>query len=1030
MLVINQIIQTQMNLKKTLFILFLLVQVSSYAQNTSIETDDDRFFREGLELFDKAQFSAARTAFEEYINRDPNSLKAIDAEYYIAYSALVLFHNDGDYLLEKFVKDYPGHQKAVYAYYELGNFYFSQKDYQAVIVYLERTDVSQLTETERLETRFKLGYSHFTKKSFDQAQGYFNIVKKTKNQYTAAASYYAGFIAYRNGNYDEALADLLRAEEDPAYASIVPYMIMNVYFKQEKYDALLAYGEKVIESGRKIKNKADFNLLIGDAYFRKGEFDKAAEYFRAYVDNNRTKPKDDVKYRLGYALYVIGDYDNAAAYLKKLASNRNELGQFSAYYLGNIYLKQGNENFALTAFNNARRMDFDMGIQEESIYNYAKLSYSAGNYDEAIDALNELTEKYPASKKLDEANDLISEAYLNTSDYGMAMEHLESIQDKSPQAKKTYQKVTYFRGTEQFNAGKYAVAVDMFKKSLQYPENSDLVVKANYWTGEAYSIGKKWEPAISSYSAVFQADKIGRGSEYWKSRYGIGYAFYNTKQYNKALGHFKDFSDNGNRTIDHQFFNDALIRLADCYYVTKDYNNALMKYDQAINKNSPDRAYAYYQKGVIYGIKNNTSEAKKNFEIVINRFSEDRYYDKAVYQKAELDFQKGDYVAAAKGFTYLIDNKANSSMTPYALLKRGFSYYNLKKYSKSINDYKKIIDNYTTTSAAESAITSLQEVLGLENRSGEFDIYLARFKSGNPDNKSIDNIEYETAKSLYNNQKYEKAIASFRKYIRSNGNSVNAYEAKYFIAESYYRLKDYKGALDYYYEVESDNKTGRGKKAVQRIAEIEFNQGNYNKAVAYYKKSAANASSKKQSYNAWSGLMESYLHLRQYDEVTRYANLILEKGNVSADASNKATLYKGKAAYAQKDYDTAIDEFITTSNAAKDEYGAEAQYLMGDIFYRQAAYNRSIETLIDLSSNYGSYEKWLGKAFLLISDNYVALKEYFQAEGTLNSIIENSPDQEIVNKAKAKLIKLKALQEGAKNRGVQIESDTTFQEFN
>jgi hypothetical protein len=35
---------------------------------------------------------------------------------------------------------------------------------------------------------------------------------------------------------------------------------------------------------------------------------------------------------------------------------------------------------------------------------------------------------------------------------------------------------------------------------------------------------------------------------------------------------------------------------------------------------------------------------------------------------------------------------------------------------------------------------------------------MTQFKSANPDNKSLEGLEYETAKNFYFNQEYQKAI--------------------------------------------------------------------------------------------------------------------------------------------------------------------------------------------------------------------------------------------------------------------------------
>jgi tetratricopeptide (TPR) repeat protein len=111
----------------------------------------------------------------------------------------------------------------------------------------------------------------------------------------------------------------------------------------------------------------------------------------------------------------------------------------------------------------------------------------------------------------------------------------------------------------------------------------------------------------------------------------------------------------------------------------------------------------------------------------------------------------------------------------------------------------------------------------------------------------------------------------------------------------------------------------------------------------------------------------------------------------------------GKSLLAQGATDEAIDYFLNTVNSAKDIHGAEAQYLIARIYYDQGDHLRSNEALFSLNENYGMYEEWIGKSFLLIADNFIEIDEVFQAKATLNSLIEKSPVEDIVSEAKRKL---------------------------
>jgi len=213
-------------------------------------------------------------------------------------------------------------------------------------------------------------------------------------------------------------------------------------------------------------------------------------------------------------------------------------------------------------------------------------------------------------------------------------------------------------------------------------------------------------------------------------------------------------------------------------------------------------------------------------------------------------------------------------------------------------------------------------------------------------------------------------------------------------------------SLVYFMKLKGASSFSRYERVIERTAQIEFQLNQYNETIHTSRKLESVASSKKALYNAWNMLMESYYQLKKYDSVDYYANTILEKGLITAEAENKALLYLGKSAYERKYFEAATDYFLSALNTAKDEYGAESQYLLAKIYYEQGKYQNSLETLFNFSKNFPIYEYWLGKSFLLIADNYIAMSETFQAKATLESIIENATKEEIVNEARSKLASL------------------------
>jgi TolA-binding protein len=991
------------------------------AQTTYVYTADDVLYRTGLELLDKEKYVAAQKAFQDYIALNRNDLKTIDAQYYVAYSALNLSNTDAEPLFERFIAEHPDHPRAQLAYYELGNFYFAKKEYNKAIEFYKKANTDRLSDEQRVEAQFRTGYAYFSQQKFKEAGEVFTKLKRTEHKYTGAANYYSGYIAFRDGKYDEALVDLRKAANSPEYRPLVPYMISSVYYKQQRYDELIAYSEE-IKNDKSVRNAEEIALLAGEAYYRKGNYPQAAQSLTSYTKASRTKPATDVQFRLAYAQYQTGDYPNAITNFKPVASSRDTLSQYAAYYLGLSYLKTENKPFALNAFNDAKNGKFNEQIREEAAFNHAKVNYELGNTTESIIALKDFLKAYPGSKHETEANELLSEAYLNSNNYTEALAHLETIKKRSPRINAAYQRVTYNRGVEQFNAAKFKEAVPFFQKALQTSADVNLEVAAHFWMGEAYSAERQYPEAITEYTAVLRLPKTTDGINYQlKSRYGIGYAYYNTQQFDKAQQHFREYIAQVSQSENKRNYDDALLRLADTYYVSKIYNEAVRLYDQAISQNNPEKDYAYFQKGLIHSINGRNEEARTNFNTVVTQYPNSRYVDNALFQKAELDLDNGTYDVAVSGFSKLIEQKPNSSLVPYALLKRAVAYNNQQNHPKAIADYQRIIDQYPTHKTATSAIVGLQETLASAGRGEEFNVYLTKYKKANPENTAVESVEFEAAKTLYFNEKYDKAIQSFTDYARQYPNNALTADAKYYIAESYFRLNDLSNAKRFHQMVIDEGKSQFTSRAIGRMADLELAAKNYPAAARYYNHVLARNSSRKEQFNAWVGLLESYYHTNKYDSAVYFADQIINTGNATLGAQNKALLYRGKIAFAQGNYEKAVDEFLKTLNSARDENGAEAQYLIGESFYKQQKYNQSLDALFELNKNFAAYEKWRSKAFLLISDNYVALNEAHQAKATLNSIIEYSPDKETVEKAKEKLKTLETQQKKAEAEAAKEE---------
>ena len=1008
---------------KSFSVILLLISGGLFAQDGLMQQKSARLFKTGEELMAQHQFAAARENFSEFLSLSaPLPTQRQDAEYYRGLCSLHLYHTDAEKQLQDFITNNPSSPKASMASTELANFFYTEKNYKKAASYFSKADFGALTAAQQSEAHFRWGYSLFSQKFLKDALDQFNFVKVQGGQYGPASSYYAGFAEYSQADYANALTDLKRAENAASYAGIVPYLIANVYYKQKDYSTLLSYASSVSKRADLV-NAEDLALLAAEAYYKKLDYKSALSGYDTYLAGKEETADKSILLRAGYSAYVLGQDAKALRYLKSSFADVDSVGFYSSYYLGQIYLRSNQKPMALTSFDIARKFKGDPALVEEASFQFAKISYDVGKPDQAINEFEKIIKKFPASRHLVEIKELLSQAYVNANNYNKAIDYIESLPNRPSAVERAYQKATMLKGMEFFNREDYAQAIQYFEKSLQHPTDKDYRAEAGFWCGEAYSIVKQYEQAAKKYLPVIeQGDDAALK---WKARYGLGYAYFNLKQYDQALFSFKEFvlkSKPGQQNLA-----DGTLRLADCYYVSKSYPDALVYYRKAISLNSADNDYAHFQSGILLGILRQYPDAKTELSLVIRDYPNSNFVDEAKFQLAQQEFEQGHYQEAVNGYSGLLASNPLSRFVPYSYVRRAASNYNLKEYNKTAQDYITVLENYGNHPVAKDVLLPLQEALNLSSRSEEFGKYLALYKTLNPDAKGIEAVEFEAAKNLYFNQDYPNAIKNLDSYIKAYPQSARLSEAKYYEAESFYRTKDFGKALSLYNELTVDKTFSMASKVSGRAAELEFKQNHFEKAIPLFQALSREALNKKEQYNAWSGLMESYYSLNQYDSSEKYAKIILEKGSVNAGAQNKASLFLGKAAMGRGDYETAKDELLNTINAAQDENGAEAKYRLAEIFFMTKEYKQCYETLLSLNSDFSSYTEWVGKSYLLMADYFLVTGDTFQTKATLQSLIDNFPLDDVKKQATEKL---KMLTADEMKKQQQVKKDTTGNDKN
>ncbi|MCS5489631.1 tetratricopeptide repeat protein [Algoriphagus limi] len=976
------------------------------AQSTLYQTSPQRVLDEQASFFQNQLFSATLLENQQLDSRNFYDDQVRLGKLKAAQSALELESPNGVGLMKSYISDNRNHPSVNSAGLYLGDHFFYKRNYKEAVDGYRMVNASDLDPESQADVLFKQGYAYFQLKDLDSAAIFFDQAKTLGQPISYDAYYYSGYIAMQSGNTAKAISDLEKAGQSAFYAPKVPYLLASLYYQEGRYQDLINYGESKLASNANLERKEMIHLYLAEAYFEQKEFAKAAENYDAFVNSRKGELSLEQVYKGGVAQFEIENYQRATDYLKVSASAQNEMGQASSYYLGHAYLKLDNFQFASTSFKSAANSDFNQQIKEEALFNYAKSNLQKGSFQEGISGLDQYLNEYPNGTYRREAETLLSEALINTSDYLRAIEQMDRIQNKSPRIREAYQRVAYYQAMVYFRDKRYPGAIAYLDKSLAFPVNRDLVLEAHFWKGEIYSADGQLDQAISSYQKALDLGRTTSSAYLNKSLYGLGYAYFNSKQYREAEFQFKTYTDRLRSRENKENYDDALLRLGDCYYVQKRFSEAESTFQQAISERNSGIDYAYYRLGVVQNFQTNNSAALRNLDQLIANYPNSLYLEDALFQRGQILMEELRYSDATYAFSDLISRRPNSPFVPFALEGRAVANFSLQNYNETIRDYSTILDEHPNSSNSETALKGLQEALALQGRAGEFSAYLDKYKQANPDGGSVQSLEFESAKSLYFERNFAQAARAFENYLRSYPQTAQRNDALYYMGDSYFQSSNQENALAAFLELEKEPASPQRLRAMQKIGEIRLNQKDYTAAIPYLELAASNARSKVEEAEALMGLLEAYNQTKRYREVISTAEKLESLDGILPESTPKALLGKAKAQFALNQ-DQAAE---VTLSVLVDEYktleGAEGLYLLAKNYQEKGQIEQSNESIFEMSGPFADFGYWYGQMFLLIADNYQQLGEAFQAKATLESIVENATDEEVRKIAQEKLQKL------------------------
>ncbi|QTD39365.1 tetratricopeptide repeat protein [Polaribacter batillariae] len=966
--------------------------------NTSILKD----YNNALKLYNNKAYAAAQKTFDKVIKKaNIGSNLKTDATYFEAMCAIKLNQTGADKKVLSFVEEYPNSNKKNVAFFNVGNYYFANKKAAYALKWYQKVDPKMLSKEDKKELDFKMGYGFLTTNNLQLSKDRFLLLINDP-KYGNDSRYYYGYIAYKLEDYGIAESTLKKIADNATYKAEITYYLLDISFKAGKFKRCIEMGKKLLPEATK-DLQSEISKIIGESYFNLEKYAASIPYLKNYR-GKKGKWNNTDYYQLGYAYYKQNDFENAINNFNKIIDQKNNVSQNAYSHLGECYLKVGQKNEALNAFKSASEMSFDVNIQQDAALNYAKLSYEAGNpFEPVSEVLQNYLKKYPKSKAYQEINKLVVSSFINEQNYQGAIDFLS--QKKSEENTALIIEVSLYRGIQLFNEEKYKEALPFFSQAKK-STITQVKERAQFWEAEAAYRLENYQEAITKLEAL-NTSLTSSKNEFKRTDYTIGYAYFKLKKYEKSIVAFKKFLAKDSIDADTKY--DAIIRLGDGYFASRNYTEAVKSYKIVADELGPNSDYAQYQIGMSYGFTDDDEAKITALKKVLNDYQNSNLKDDALYQIANTYIKIKDHKNAHIAYNRLLEKYPNSVFLSRALLRQGLLYYNDNMNQQALKKYKEVVARFSNSPEALEAVANARNVYIDEGNLDDYINWMRTLKFVNVSNADIDNTSFAVAEKKYfeaNNK--NEIVKSLVDYSRKFPDGIHKIKANYYLADVYFKTKQYQSAIIPLKNVIDEGRNEFSEEALSKLSQIYLQNGNYNEALPVLDKLELEANSAENILFAQSNLMKAYFETEAYDFAIEYAKKILQQDKIDTNLKNDAQIIIARSSFKTEDFRTAEEFFNEIEKTASGALKAEALYYNAYFKNQQKEYAASNKVVQKLIAGYANYKYWGVKSYVIMGKNYYGLKDVYQATFVLENVIKNFKEfDDVIQEASKELNTIK-----------------------
>ena len=981
-------------MKRIILLLLGCCVLSAHAQRIGAvyghEESIEQILQRARLLYDERSYDMAEELLKQVQRDTPTRMQEHEAA---ALSALIAYQRNPREALgviEEYIKCYPDapEQNRMKALILLCN--YAQGNYGLVVSGMQEVDPDMLNDEERDNVILAYALAMIKEGRYEEAAVQLDILRVIGDSYDNEAVFYTAYVDYMCGRYEAAEKGFARTQEMTGFHRQSRYYLAEIMLQTKGYAEAEALAVTYNEEYGQDEYTTEMTRIQGEALYGQQRYLQAAVILEEYLADVDT-PTREALYQLGMSHFNTGEHLRAPELFAMVSDGDDAIAQSAQLHAGLSYLALDDKNKARLCFEQAASMTAVPMLRERAMYNYTVCMHETdyAGFGESVAILERFLNEFPHSVYSDRVNSYLVETYMRTRNYDAALQSIAKIKQPSKTILAAKQQLLYKAGVEAFAGGDLNKAFARLNESLKvgdydYQTGADAI----FWRGEVYFRKGDYRQAARDYAQYLNLTGDRKGRTYGLALYGLGYTYFVQKNYQDAFKQFDKLMQSyavSSGAVDKTTLADTHMRMGDCYFHSRQYRAAEEAYNKAIATEPSQADYAVYQKAFAQGLSGRYDDKIGTLTYLNETYPQSDYYDDALYEKGRAYVQLENGTQAIATFEQLIESFPQSQYAPIAGNEIALIHYQNNRIRTAIQSYKSVIANYPNSEQAKVAMRDLKNLYVEENMVDSYVEFASQTKSMVTVSEH-DSLSYKAAEMAYARGDEKAAIEAFSKYLSQFPNGAYVTDAQYYIGCLYYKADDYANTKQHLQQVADRRSSKYCEEATRMLADMAYNHKDQAFALGMYGNLVELTGNPSTKLHAQVQRLRLAQSLSDYVLIIKETPQVIANSKLLPETATELRYYYAKAHLAQGKNEGAIEDLKILSKDTRSVYGAEAKYLLAQLYYDIRQYDSAEKEVLDYINVSTPHSYWLARSFILLADVYMQGEKYIEAKQYLISL--------------------------------------------